>query len=206
MKTLVMLAAIGALTLPAAPAGARQTNRETFRPDAEGFIRNWLVLAPIRIGEESGTFEIDRDLIGRDTERTPKPGDRINVGGLDLSWTPHETSDFSIDFRAAFGEIFGEYVAAYAVAYLMADEEMTVRLAFGSNDQGKVWVNGQEVAVNREPASLTRDAYGGPVTLVRGQNVLLFKVINEVNNWQGCVRFLDGTRPVTNLTISLSPE
>ena len=36
---------------------------QTFSPDAEGFIRNWLVLAPIGIQSESGATEIDRELI-----------------------------------------------------------------------------------------------------------------------------------------------
>ena len=32
-------------------------------PDAEGFIRNWLVLAPIPIEGESGASEIDKDFL-----------------------------------------------------------------------------------------------------------------------------------------------
>jgi hypothetical protein len=203
---LLLLPLLGVLTLPELAATAGQVPARTFSPDADGYVRNWLVLAPIRLGEESGVAEIDRDLIGRETERTPRPGDRINVGGRDLTWTPHETADSVIDFRAAFGQEVGEYAAAYAWAYIMADEPMQVRLAFGSNDQGKVWLNGEQVDVNRDPSSLTPDAFGGDVRLLEGQNILLFKVINEVNNWQGCLRFLDGTRPVTNLKISLSPQ
>ena len=44
------------------------------------------------------------------------------------------------------------------------------------------------------------------VTLVKGQNVLVLKVINEVNNWQACARFLKGGAPVKNLQIAAAPK
>jgi hypothetical protein len=44
------------------------------------------------------------------------------------------------------------------------------------------------------------------VSLVQGQNVLVLKVLNEVNSWQACARFLNGETPVTNLKISLTPQ
>jgi hypothetical protein len=53
---------------------------------------------------------------------------------------------------------------------------------------------------------LEKDADKVPVSLVKGQNVLVMKVINEVNSWQACARFLNGTTPVTNLKISLTPQ
>ena len=40
----------------------------------------------------------------------------------------------------------------------------------------------------------------------KGQNVLVFKVINEKNNWQGCARFTKDGAPVKNLKISLTPQ
>jgi hypothetical protein len=36
--------------------------------------------------------------------------------------------------------------------------------------------------------------------------VLVFKVINEKNNWQAAARFLQGTTPVKNVRISLAPQ
>src|SRR5438045_1964090 len=50
------------------------------------------------------------------------------------------------------------------------------------------------------------DADKLPVSLVQGQNVLMLKVINEVNSWQACARLLRGEVPVTNLKISLTPQ
>ena len=44
------------------------------------------------------------------------------------------------------------------------------------------------------------------VTLVKGQNVLVLEVVNEVNNWQACVRFLKDGQPVTGLRIATAPQ
>ena len=101
MKASLLVAFLGALLVPAP---------ETFSPDADGFIRNWLVLAPIAVQEDSGASEIDKDT---------------------------ESAD---------------------------------------------------------------------VTLAKGQNVLVFKVINEKNNWQGCARFTKDGAPVKNIKISLTPQ
>ena len=55
--------------------------QETFSPDAEGFIRNWLVLAPIAIEGDSGATEIDKDFLEGEATIKPKPDDKVNVGG-----------------------------------------------------------------------------------------------------------------------------
>ena len=198
MKAPLVAAVLLALVLPA-------QEKATFAPDAEGFIRNWLVLAPIAIEGESGATEIDKDFIGEATVK-PKPDEKMNVGGKILTWKPHQTSDYFIDFLQAFGAERGEYVGGYAVAYIIADEEMPVTLALSSNDQGKAWVNGKQVFRFAETRTLDKDTDKSEVTLAKGQNVLMLKVVNEVNNWQGCARFLKGGAPVKNIKVSLTPQ
>ena len=59
-----------------------------------------------------------------------------------------------------------------------------------------------------ETRSLEKDAEDSAenVTLKKGVNVLVLKVINEENNWQGSVRFLDKAgKPVTDLKIETKP-
>ena len=175
-------------------------------PDAEGFIRNWLVLAPIAVQEDSGATEIEKDFLGGESSIRPKPGDKVNVNGKILTWTPHQTADYFIDFLKAFGSERGEDAAGYAVAYINADDEMKVRLSVGSNDQCKVWVNGKLVVKFTETRTLDKDTDSGDVTLAKGQNVLVFKVVNEKNNWQGAARFLQNGAPVKNITVSTSPK
>ena len=193
-----MLASIVAATLLQAP--------QTFSPDAEGFIRNWLVLAPIAVQEDSGATEIEKDFVGGEATIQPKPGDRVNVAGKILTWTAHQTSDYFIDFLKAFGAERGEDVAGYAVAYINADDSMKVRLSVGSNDQCKVWLNGTQVIKFTETRTLDKDTDSADVVLNKGQNVLVFKVINEKNNWQGAARFLQNGAAVRNIRVATTPQ
>ena len=179
---------------------------ETFSPDADGFIRNWLVLAPIAVQEDSGATEIDKDFLKGEATVKPKAGDAVTVDGKTLTWKPHQTSGYFIDFLQAFGKERGEDVAGYAVAYVIADEAMNVKLSIGSNDQAKAWVNGKQVVKFVDTRTLEKDTDAGDVALLKGQNVLVFKVINEKNNWQGCARFVKDGAGVKNIKVSLTPQ
>jgi len=179
---------------------------QTYSPDADGFIRNWLVLAPIAVQEDSGASEIGKDFLGGEATIKPKPDQKVNVDGKILSWQAHETSDYFIDFRQAFGAERGEDAAGYAVAYVIADDAMNVKLSVGSNDQCKAWVNGKEILKFTETRTLDKDTDSGDVALVKGQNVLVFKVINEKNSWQGAARFIKDGAGVKTVKISLTPE
>ena len=130
----------------------------------------------------------------------------MRVGGQLLGWQAHQTSDYFIDFLQSFGQARGEYVAGYAVAYVVADEEMKVTLALSTNDQGKAWLNGKPVFKFAETRTLEKDTDRVEVTLAKGQNVLVLKVINEVNNWQACARFLKNGAPVKNVQVSLASK
>src|SRR3954466_3896620 len=136
MRTSLLVALVSLIA-----SGGQQSSS----PDADGFIRDWLVLAPIAIVGESGATEIDRDFLKGEATIKPKAGDKVTIAGKELTWQPHHSSDFFIDFLQSFGKEHGEYVAGYAVAYILADQEMKVTLALSSNDQGKAWLNGSEV-------------------------------------------------------------
>src|SRR6187455_2812631 len=168
MYALTIAAFLG-LLLTAAP--------QTFSPDADGFIRNWLVLAPIAIEGESGATEIDRDFVKGEAALAPKAGEKVAPGGALLAWQPHQAADYFIDFLQAFGSARGEYVAAYAVTYVIAEEEMKVTLALSTNDQGKAWLNGKPIFKFAETRTLEKDTDRVEVTLAKGQNVLVLKVI-----------------------------
>jgi hypothetical protein len=193
-----VIAALLSLSIATAP--------QTSGADAEGFIREWLVLAPIAIHSESGATEIDRDFLAGEATVKPKAGDKVTVGGQALAWQAHQTSDYFIDFLQSFGKQRGEYVAGYAVAYVTAPEDMTVTLALSTNDQGKAWLNGKQVFTFAETRTLDKDTDKVDVTLTKGQNILVLKVINEVNNWQACARFLKDGQPVKSLQMSAAPK
>lgn len=171
--------------------------QDTYAPDPEGFIRNWLVLAPIPCEAESnGAVEIDAQQVPGEAALAPRAGD-VARG---LTWTAHATSGYFIDFLRSFGETRGENVIGYAAAYVHAEAEMDVEMRVGSNDQCKVYVNGAQVLRCDEGRSLEKDQNSVKVTLRKGVNRVLLKVINESNQWQGCLRFM-----AKGLKVALAP-
>ena len=197
-----LVSALAAACLLVVPTGAQTT----FGVDAEGFIRNCLVLAPIPMSGQSGAEEIHQDLFRGEAALKPRPEQEVRLNGGTLKWQAHQAPAYYVDFRESFDPNNGEYVIGYAVTYVHADEPVNLTLALGTNDQGKVWLNGKDVLTYEEARVLERDADKVPVSLVKGQNVLVMKVINELNSWQACARFLNGTTPVTNLKISINPQ
>jgi hypothetical protein len=170
MKSALAVALVSAMLLPAP---------QTFSPEADGFIRNWLVLAPMAIDGQSGATAIDKEFLNGETSAAPNARHKVAIGGKVLTWTPHQTSDYYIDFLQSFDAKRGEYVAGYAVAYVIAGQEMKVPLALSSNDQGKAWLNGKPVFKFAETRTLDKDSDKTDVTLTKEQNVLVLKVIKE---------------------------
>jgi hypothetical protein len=79
-------------------------------------------------------------------------------------------------------------------------------MAVASNDEGRIYFNGVDIYLFNEPRTLMLDGDKGRVTLKKGVNVVVFKIINEQNSWQGAMRLLDKTgAPLKDLKIKLSP-
>lgn len=178
------------------------------KPDAEGFIREWLILAPLPLGGSPGSDEIDKLQFNEEPRPAAQEGAKQKIGEIELMWKKHSATTFYIDFKDLHpGK--SESVVAWAVAYLIVGEEKSgLTLKMNSNDQGKVYLNGRELVKFTETRTLEKDAEDSAkhVTLKKGLNVLVLKVINEENNWQGSVRFLDKFgKPVTDLNVETKP-
>ena len=178
------------------------------KPDAEGFIRDWLVLAPLPIGEGGGGDAIDKKQFANEASPAAKEGAAQKIGSKELAWEKTAAKDFYIDFKALHPEQ-SDQVLAWAVAYVVCSAEKTgLTLKMNSNDQGKVWLNGKELVKFTDTRTLEKDAEDSAanVTLKKGVNVLVLKVANEENNWQGSVRFLDAAgKPVTDFKVETKP-
>ena len=74
-------------------------------------------------------------------------------------------------------------VVAYATAVIIAPEQMDTMLAFGSNDGGKVWVNGL-LLFSRHVGRRLPNQDLLPVKLHAGRNRELLKVENWGRDWQ----------------------
>ena len=111
-----------------------------------------------------------------------------------------------MDFNAVPGRVV-ERSVAYAVCYLESDQARDgLWLQLGSDDQAKVYLNGREIDQVRLTRSLATLDTVGPVSLKRGINVLLLKVVNETGLWEGCARLVDDAgRPVQGLRVKRTP-
>ena len=180
---------------------------DAFRPDADGYIRHWLMLAPVALPErETCADALLKEQIKGEAAVRPKAGDKVKVGGKDLTWQNITAATNYFDFNAAL-KSQNDHVAGFMVTYIECDQEMPdVVIAVGSNDQGRIYFNGVDIYAFTDPRQLMLDADKGRVTLKKGVNVFVFKVTNEQNSWQGAMRFLDKWgAPLKNLKIKLSP-
>ena len=120
-----------------------------------------------------------------------------------------ESDPLYLDDEAARKGPFGAIVAppTYPIAF-MAQAMSGLKLQMGSNDQGKVYLNGAQLLVFDKTRALAKDQNtANDVQLRKGENLLVFKVVNEKGAWQGCIRFTDrNNQPVRNLQISLTPQ
>ena len=198
----------GALLLGAFAIQCKAATDE-FAPRSDGFIRDWLLLAPIQLDSDAdGAQAIEKNQIPNEGDLKPKAGDKATVAGKELTWKKVKATDYFLDLNAILNAQT-EKTVAYAVTYVKSEEERSnLQLKMGSNDQGKVFLNGKMLLKTSEPRALEEDSdVARNITLTKGSNVVVFKIFNEGgNDWQGCLRFTDSSgKAVTNLVIKLEP-
>jgi hypothetical protein len=177
------------------------------RLDAEGYIRDWLMLAPIALPEgESGADALFREQIRGEANLKPQSGDKVTVRGKELAWRSVTDSTNYFDFNVTLKSI-NDHAAGYLVTYIECEaEQRDVIMAVASNDEGRIYFNGVDIYAFNEPRTLMLDADKGKVTLKKGVNVIVFKVINELNSWQAAMRLLDKSgAPLKDIEIKLAP-
>jgi hypothetical protein len=157
--------------------------------------------------KQSGAEGLEREQIPGEAMLRPRAGDQLHVGGKEYTWQSYRAQEPVLDFNQIVGKL-SENSVAYAVCYVVSEADRNgLLLQVGSDDQAKVYLNGQEVYKYTRPRPVVALDPIGPVALRRGTNVLLFKVVNEGANWEGCARFVDseGT-PAEGLRASLVPD
>ena len=187
-KICAALGAVVLLGLLISKAGAA----EALRPDSEGYIRHWVMLAPVALRDgETCAEALLKEQIKDEAALRPKAGDKVKVGGKELVWQNITASTNYFDFNEVLKSI-NDHAAGYMVTYIECEKEMPdVIVAVASNDQGRIYFNGVDIYAFTEARPLMLDADKGRVTLKKGVNVMVFKITNEQNSWQGAMRFLD---------------
>jgi hypothetical protein len=204
MKT--WFAAIGS-TLALGLLLANASAADGLHLDSDGYIRNWVMLAPIALPDgETCAEALLKEQIPNESALRPKAGDKFKIGGKELIWRNVTASTNYFDFNETLKSI-NDHVAGYMVTYIECEKETSeVILAVASNDQGRIYFNGVDIYAFTEARPLMLDADKGRVTLKKGVNVMIFKITNEQNSWQGAMRLLDKAgAPLKNIRIKLTP-
>jgi WD40 repeat protein len=174
---------------------------------AQGFLQAWLVLVPLPFASgESSAQALQRSQLSGEASLRPRPGERVTVGGEPWMWEEYRSPKAVLDLNAVLGRV-AERSVAYAVCYIESDQAREgLWLQLGSDDQAKAYLNGRQVYQVSHPRTLWTLDTAGPVGVKRGLNVLVFKVVNETGQWEGCARLVDDPgRPVQGLRAKLTP-
>ena len=184
------------------------------QPDAEGFIRRWMLLEPIRQDIRSNVIftntwlreAFSKEYFDGQLTVLPKDGQKVKVGSQKLAWHLLDSETYNVKlFR--FAEKWGQQTYGslfWAVTVIDCPEEIRdVRLAAGSNGASMWWLNGEEVLLLEGDRRMVEDdGMSQRITLKEGRNILRCAVINGPGLSDMCIRFLDEKgKPLTNFTI-----
>jgi len=199
-STLLSVALLG---LPASYAGAADTSTL----DPAGYIRDWVMLAPIALpeGAPAGSLLL-REQVKDEASLKPKAGDTIHINSKELTWRNITAPTNYFDFNAILNSL-NDRAAGYMVTYVECEQDIPdVMMSVGSNDQGRIYFNGVDIYAYTDARPLEIDGDKGRVTLKKGINVIVFKVINESNSWQGSMRLTNmAGAPLKGVKIKWSP-
>jgi hypothetical protein len=186
---------------------------KTYKPDADGYIRNWLLLDPVKLTENIAdhTEDQEKPVFAKDwvkSDHNPKAGDKLKADGKEYPWSAKESSDSIVDFTQIFADKDHDQCIFLGVAYIVADKDIDdVKLSIGSDDSSVWKLNGKEVIRIYAGRDCEKDTDKSPsLTLKKGVNVVEFAVTQGDGPTAAVARFVDkDDKPVKDVTISLAP-
>src|SRR4030042_771514 len=162
------------------------------------WIKSWMLCGPIPLQIPRDASDTWQHLVGFNTDYLlksggeqdlkVKTGDAVKYPKGSVKWKLFNSPDSIIDLDEALSK--DDPVLAYAYSEVQAEETRIWFISLGTNDGGKLWVNGKNVWDNQQPRGLLIDDDLIPVVLNKGNNTLLLKVEERGNRWGFCVRFL----------------
>jgi hypothetical protein len=155
----------------------------------QGFINEWLLAGPFQnVGMQGHDVAYPPER-GFKERYSYSGGDTIlRALGLDTSpkkshWHISNTPKWRgyVDLKPEFDQ--NDYVCAYAACWVTMPKEQEVEFRLGSNDSGKVFLNGKEVWSNKieRPASVDEDVF--TVTLPEGRSEIILKICQTARDW-----------------------
>lgn len=218
MRKLPALIAAAALLVAASPPAVSpwfapvQSSATT--PDADGFIRRWLLLEPIAKPNRTNQLFTSTYVRAAFSEDRPAGLDKARAGQVirhksaALQWHALDSALWDVKlfgFSQAMGKpTYG--VIFWGMTVIDAPRDMPdAHLAVGSNSASQWWLNGREAASLFGDRRMVMDDVVSPaVGLRKGRNVLVGAVINGPGLSDFAVRFVDGKgQPIRDLAVRM---
>ena len=159
------------------------------------WITTWDLLGPLPLEKSTNGLVhlpgFNKDFLSKyGTERNPKvkTGKPVKIEGGKLKWIKFSSDNHIINLDRAIST--KSFVAAYAYKEIDLDTEGTYIISLGTNDGGRLWLNGKEVWDFGGARGCKFDDDQIPVFFKKGINKILLKVEEKGNNWQFCMRIL----------------
>lgn len=163
-----------------------------------GFITEdaWLILGPF---DNTNGIGYNTAYISEDATQIDATAKYDGIDGK-VRW--EKSTDSTLNAYINLGEDV-DWGVAYAFTTVTSPDAREVQFRFDSDDQGKVWLNGEQVFKHTKAFSAEIDNYIIPVTLKPGKNNILVKVCEETQGWGFYLRITDtGGKPFEDLKIS----
>ncbi|MGH7456837.1 MAG: hypothetical protein ACRENG_36140, partial [bacterium] len=154
-----------------------------------GYVNEWLILGSFPARDNNA---LTTDLIGGETLLRPHGG--LKAAGQ--TWRHYQTpaaagGDAYLNFLDPVLDLPPlERAVAYTHFYVHSGRPDTVQLLTGFDEQLAVWVNGVSVLQRADRRTHRFDDDTVQVTLQKGWNSVLFKVVNIVGEWMLSARFV----------------
>jgi hypothetical protein len=157
-----------------------------FFEDAEGFLRNWLVLGVFPNDKDKG---LDVDFLKTETAADPVTGQAVGK----LKWAAYASPEAKIDFFLV-GHLNikppKDYVIAYAYCVVQVPEQIAAEVRLGSDDGQMLWIDGTLVGKLHKPRALKIDEDRYAVPLSPGLHRILLKVDQHSKAYEFAMRIL----------------
>ena len=112
-----------------------------------------------------------------------------------------------LDGHYNFVPVNDDWSAAYVWTIVNSPIEQDIFFRFDSDDQGLIWLNGNEVFRHYRTSGVMIDRFTIPVKLKQGQNTILLKISNASQSWNFYLRLTDeGGSPIQGLTYQTQDE
>ncbi len=167
------------------------------RPAARRFNREWNLIGPFPapdMNDLQTPFPPEREF---------EPGKTYpGVDGAEVGWRKIRAEpEGYIDLRRLVRP--NEKAVVYAMAYVFSPDDRPADLFIGTDDGVKLWVNGEVVHTNPAYRAAAPDQDLVEVSLRKGWNPILVKVLQGAGGWGFYVRIAD---PLGELRWALEPS